>query len=246
MKTIISKPVNYNGNSTTLNFIEAPKSGKINMPKNDLGYYVGTDGQLYKPVITFGKTYMDKETLRDFVWHAIRNIQRHYNGKNRDVCMMWTRTYYQMHTLLVGDDKYDEKLVKAICELEGLELLLEVKQEDLPPYKAHPKEGLTVWVYGKEIDRLDLVCALRDAGSWYNWESKQPDQKYREGFLLYSAISALYPSFLLNFVGKRYIQNSIALSINNGRGEEEEIPMAVIKKMMKACEIPVSKKKQCA
>ena len=153
MKKLFSQNVILNDTHTILNFVESPKSGNLSLPKNSLGYYVGADGQLYKPVITFGKTYMDKETLRDFVWHAIRNIQRHYNGKNREVCMMWTRTYYQMHTLLVGEDKYDEKLVKAICELEGLDLLLEVKQEDLPPYKAHPKEGLTVWVCGKEIDR---------------------------------------------------------------------------------------------
>lgn len=245
MKIITSKPVNYNGNDTILNIIEFPKSGKINLPKNSLGYYVGTDGQLYKPVITFGNIYMDKETLRDFIWHAIRYIQKRDNEEqNHDFFLELTRRYYQMHAFLVGEDKYDERLVKAICEIEGLNLLLEVKKEEQKLYRAHPK-NLHFKIAGKTFDLSDLIEALSDAGRWFSWEAQQPDQKYREGDMIQMAVAAFYSSRIFWSV-KKYIPEIISELINRERKEEDQIPMQAIKKMMKTCEIPVSKKKQCA
>ena len=88
MKKLFSQNVILNDTHTILNFVESPKSGNLSLPKNSLGYYVGADGQLYKPVITFGKTYMDKETLRDFVWHAIRNTPIPERSVSREVTIV--------------------------------------------------------------------------------------------------------------------------------------------------------------
>lgn len=246
MKKYYSMNVTINDNPTILNIVESPKSGKINLPKNSLGYYVGTDGQLYKPVITFGNIYMDKETLRDFIWHAIRYIQKRDNEEqNHDFFLELTRRYYQMHAFLVGEDKYDERLVKAICDIEGLNLLLEVKKEEQKLYGAHPK-NLHFKIAGRTIDLSDLIEALSDAGRWFNWESQQPDQKFREAQLIHMAVAAFYSSRILIGSTKKYIPEIISEMINRDRPEEDQVPMDVIKKMMKTCEIPVSKKKQCA
>lgn len=245
MKIIISKPVNYNGNNTILHIVESPKSGKIILPKSRLGYYVGTNGQLYKPVITFGNTYMDKETLRDFMWHAIRYIQkREDEEQHHDFFLDLTRRYYQIHTFLVGEDKYDEKLVKAMCEFEGLNLLLEVMKEEQKPYRTHPKD-IHLKIEGKSFDQFELTEALLYAGRWFSWEAQQPDQKFREVHLIQMAVAAFYSS-LIFWATKKYIPEIISEMINRERKEEDQIPMQVIKKMMRACEIPVDKKKKCA
>lgn len=243
MKTLFTKNVTLNNTPTILNIVESPKSGKIKMPKNKLGFYVGSDGQLYKPVVVFGNTYLDSETLRDFIWHGIRNLQRRNNEKQHDFLLKLTRRYYQMHTLLVGEDKYDEKLVKAICEEEGLTLLLEVLKEEQKPYRPSRKfdhfhlDGIT-------LDKYDIVEALSEAGRWFIWESQQSDQKYREGTLVHMAVAALYASRIGST--KKYIPEIISEMINRDRPEDDKVPMVVIKKMMRTYEIPVSKKKKCA
>lgn len=243
MKTLFSQNVTLNDIPTILNIVESPKSGKIKMPKNSLGLYVGSDGQLYKPVLVLGNTFMDKETLRDFIWHGIRNLQRRDDEKQHSFLLKLTRRYYQMHTSLVGEDKYDERLVKAICEEEGLTLLLEVLKEEQKPYRPSPK-FVHFNIDGTILDKYDIVEALNEAGRWFIWESQQPDQKFREGNLVHMAVAALYASRI--GATKKSIPQIIHEMINRERSEEDQVPMAVIKKMMKTCEIPVSKKKKCA
>lgn len=245
MNKLFTKNVTLNNTPTILNIVESPKSGKIKMPKNRLGLYIGSDGQLYKPVFVFGNTYMDKETLRDFIWHGIRNLQRRNDEKQHDFLLKLTRRYYQMHTLLVGEDKYNEKLVKTICEVEGLTLLLEVLKEEQKPYRPSPKDEHFNFE-GIRLDKFNIMEALGDAGRWFNWESQQPDQKFREAQLVHMAVAAFYSSRILIGSTKKYIPEIITEMINQDRPEEDQVPMDVIKKMMKTCEIPVSKKKKCA
>ena len=245
MKIITSKPVNYNGSNTTLNIIAAPKTSRVNMPKNKLGCYVGPDGQLYKPIFVFGKIGIDKESLRDLVWHGLRNLQLRNSETQHGGLLKLTRTYYRMHTLLVGDDKYDEKLIRELCNVEGLTLLFEVLEEEQKPYKPSKYDSV-IKFEGIRLGRMDLAEVLREAGFWFTREAQQPDQKYREGNLLQMAVTALYISRTLYGAWKKYIPELITEIINQERANEDQVPMNVIKKMMKTCEIPDSKKKQCA
>ena len=153
-----------------------------------------------------------------------------------------TRRLYQIHTLLVGEDKYNEKLVRAMCEDEGLEILLNVMQEEQKPYKSD-RWDVHYKFEGIRLDGFDLIDIFREAGLWFNWESQQPDQEYRKEMLTQNAVMALYAFRILAGGAKKYIPEIIAEFMNAERSEGNEISQKAIKKMMKANEIPVAKKK---
>ena len=251
MKKLFTNVITLNGKPSILNFVEAPQSGRLDMPinpTNPFGLYAGADGQFYVPVYSFGNTFMDRQRLRDLLWHAIRNVQRNYNEtdrKDKKTALYWTRKFHQLHTMLLGEYSMGDELTKRIAEIQNLDLLLEVMKEEQVPYKAEPKSE-TIWILGTKVEKSDLVLALRLAGLWFCWEAAQdPGLPFREDLLLYEAVAALYSSFQLgNTTRKHFIPGLIFEFINEGRNDPKDIiPMNEIRKMMKSREIPAPHKR---
>ena len=249
MKKLFSSVITLNGKTSILNFVEAPQSGRLDMPlptnpiTNPFGLYAGDDGQFYVPVYSFGNTFMDRQRLRDLLWHAIRNVQRNYKEKDRTTALYWTRKFHQLHTMLLGEYSMGDGLTMRMAEIQGLDLLLDVMKEEQVPYKAESKD--TIWILGTEVDKDDLVLALRQAGLWFCWEAAQdPGLPFREDLLIGEAVAALYPSLLLGNAVKKYIPELIFEFINEGRDDPKDIiPMKDIKMMMRSREIPAPHKR---
>lgn len=246
MKKLFEKAINMYGTIQILNYVEAPKSRKLDMPTHPLGFYIGKDGQFYVPVYSFGNTYMDRQQLTDLLWHALSNVQRNYNEtdrKDKETALYWTRRFWQLFTMLLsGCSMRDEKTKAPVESKDSDDLLLEVMKGEQVPYKANSKN--TLWIHGTKVDKDDLVCALRQAGLWFCWEAAEyPGNPLREGLLLNDAVAALYPSLLLGNAVKKCIPEIIFDFVNEGRAAERQIPMKEIKKMIRDREIPVSHKR---
>ena len=145
MKKYFTEAISFNGKPTLLHTVEMPQDGIINLPQNDLGYYVDSDGQLYYPVNPLKQTFMGSGTLRELIWHAIRNIQRNLKGNGEDEALVKTRKFHQVHQMLVGQYAYSEKMSAALCKVEGLDLMLKIHDEEQHPYKAEGKIPLILW-----------------------------------------------------------------------------------------------------
>ena len=237
MKKYCTEAVTLNGTPTLLQTVEMPPSGKLNMAKNALGYYEGKDGQLYYPVNPLNKTFMGSGTLRELTWHGIRNLQRNLTKDGKDEAQSKTRRLHQLHEMLLGDDAFVEKLAVGLCRVEGLDILLEIRKEIQYPYRAMTND--TINIEGVPVDRIDLLLALQEAADWYIWESDQPDQWFRQGFLLRYAVYALSAANDLQGVAKEETAREIAERINANH-PDDCIPEEVVLVVMACKEIPAN------
>ena len=225
------------GTPTVLHTVEMPPSGKLDLPRNVFGYYEGKNGQLYYPVNPFNKTYMDAGTLCGLTWHGIRNLQRNLTEEEKEQVITKTRRLHQLHEMLLGDDAYEEKLAEALCQIEGLDLLLEIRKEIQYLYQAVTND--TIKIEGVPVDRVDILLALQEAADWFVWESDQPDQKYRQGWLLRHAVIALYAANDLQDISKEETARVIAERINIGH-PDDPIPVEQVLDVMAYQEIPAN------
>ena len=237
MKKYFSEAVNLNGTPTLLHTVEMPPNGKLDMPQNTLGYYVDKKGQLYYPVNPLNKTFMGSGTLRELTWHGIRNLQRNLTEKKKDEALSKTRRLHQLHEMLLGDDAFVEKLAVGLCQVQGLDLLLGIRKELQHSYQAGTND--TVIITGVPVDREDLLLALKEAADWYIWESDQPEQWFRQGWLLRYAIHALSAANDLQGIAKEEAARKIAERINANH-LDDCIPEEVVLEVMACKEIPAN------
>ncbi len=237
MKKYCTEAVTMNGTPTLLHTVEMPPDGKLNMPQNTLGYYEGKDGQLYYPVNPLNKTFMGSGTLRELTWHGIRNLQRNLTEDGKDEALSKTRRLHLLHEMLLGDDAFVEKLAVGLCQVQGLNLLLEIRKEPLHFYQAETND--TININGVPVDREDLLLALKEAADWYIWESDQPDQWFRQGWLLRYAVYALSAANDLQGVAKEETAREIAERINANH-PDDCIPEEVVLVVMACKEIPAN------
>ena len=235
MKKYFTEAVTLNGTPTLIHVVEMPPDGKLNMRLNPLGFYVGRNGELYHPVNPLNKTFMGRGNLRELTWHGIRNIQRALPDVGKDSTLSNTRRLHQLHEMLVGDDAYDKKLADALCRVEGLDLLLEIRKEIQYPYRAMTND--TINIEGVPVDRIDLLLALQEAADWYIWESDQPDQRFRQGFLLRYAVIALCAAYDLQGIDKVETARKITEKINVGHFDDC-VPIDQVMGVMAQHEIP--------
>jgi len=237
MKKYFTEAIEMDGTPTLLHTVEMPPSGKLNMPRNTLGYYEGKDGQLYYPVNPLNKTFMGSGTLRELTWHGLRNLQRNLTEDGKDEALLKTRRLHQLHEMLLGDDAFVEKLAVGLCRVEGLDILLEIRKEIQYPYRAMTND--TINIEGVPVDRIDLLLALKESADWYIWESDQPDQWFRQGWLLRSAVIALYAANDLQDISKEDTARMIAERINIGH-PDDPIPVEQVMDVMVYQEIPTN------
>lgn len=235
MKKYFCESITLNGIKTVLNTVELPENGKLDMPQNSLGDYVGPDGQLYYPVNRLNQTFLGLGTLRELTWHGLRNIQRTLEPEKMEEALVKTRKLHQIHEFCLGKFAYDESLAEGICKVEGLELLLEIRKENLGMYKASTED--TIIIDGTPIDRQDLITALTESGIWYAWESDQPEQRFRQGWLLQYSIISFSAAYDLQGFGKNERAHLIAKHINEGHSDDP-VPVKDILRVMKTKEIP--------
>ncbi len=237
MKKYCTVAVTLNGTPTLLHTVEMPPSGKLNMAKNALGYYEGKDGQLYYPVNPLNKTFMGSGTLRELTWHGIRNLQRNLTEDGKDEALSNTRRLHQLHEMLLGDDAFVEKLAVGLCQVQGLDLLLGIRKEPLHFYQAETND--TEKINGVPVDREDLLLALKEAADWYIWESDQPNQWFRQGFLLRYAVIALCAAYDLKGIDKAETARKITEQINVGHFDDC-VPIDQVMEVMVQHEIPAN------
>ena len=237
MKKYYSEAVTLNGTPTLLHTVEMPPNGKLDMPQNTLGYYVDKKGQLYYPVNPLNKTFMGSGTLRELTWHGIRNLQRNLTEEEKDEALSKTRRLHQLHEMLLGDGAFVEKLAVGLCQVQGLNLLLEIRKESRHPYLAGTND--TILINGVPVDREDLLLALKEAADWYIWESDQPEQWFRQGWLLRYAVYALSAANDLQGVAKEVTAREIAERINASH-PDDCIPEEVVLDVMAYKEIPAN------
>ena len=212
-----------------------PQNGKLDLPQNSLGYYVGPDGQLYYPVNRLNQTYLGLGSLRELTWHGLRNIQRTLDLDKKEEALNKTRKLHQIHELCLGKYAYGEQQAEGMCKVEGLQMLLGVRKENLGKYKADTED--TIIIDGTPIDRQDLITALTESGFWYAWESDQPEQWFRQGWLLQYSIISFSAAYDLQGFGKNERAHLIAKYINDGH-PNDPIPIKDILHVMKGKEIP--------
>ena len=92
---------------------------------------------------------------------------------------------------------------------------------------------------GVPIDRFLLISALIEAGEWYVWESDQPKQRFRQGWLLRYSIYAFSAAYDLQGYSKHETARIIAKRINVGH-LEDGIPVNAILEVMASKEIPIN------
>ena len=235
MKKYYSEFITLNGIPNLLNTVELPNNGKLDLPQNSLGYYVGSNGQLYYPVNRLNQTFIGSGTLRDFTWHGLRNIQRTLDPEKIEEALEKTRKLHQIHELFLGQFAFDEKLAEQMCKIEGLELLLKVSKENPGQYKATTDD--TIIIDGNTIDRQDLITALTESGFWFAWESDQPKQRFRQGWLLQHSVLSFSAAYDLQGFSKNDRARLIAKHINEGH-PEDPIPIKSILNVMKRKDIP--------
>ena len=237
MKKYFSEAVTINGTPTLVHTVEMPPNGTLDMPLNAFGFYEGKDGQLYYPVNPLNKTFMGSGTLRELIWHGIRNLQRNLTDEGKDEALSNTRRLHQLHELLLGDDAYVDELAVGLCKVEGLDLLIEIRKEPQHPYHAGTND--TIYIEGVPVDREDLLLALKEAADWYIWESDQPEQWFRQGWLLRYAVYALSAANDLQGVAKDVTAREIAERINANH-PDDCIPEEVVLEVMACKEIPAN------
>ena len=237
MKKYFTEAVTLNGTPTLLHTVEMPPNGKLNMPHNTLGYYVDKKGQLYYPVNPLNKTFMGSGTLRELTWHGIRNLQRNLTEDGKGDALSKTRRLHQLHEMLLGEGAFVEKLAVGLCQVQGLVLLLGIRKEPQHSYQAETKD--TILINGAPVDREDLLLALKEAADWYIWESDQPEQWFRQGWLLRYAVCALFAANDLQGVTKDESAREITSRINAGH-LDDCVSIDQVLEVMSQHEIPVN------
>ena len=235
MKKYFTETVTINGTATLLHTVEMPKDGNLNMPTNSLGYYVDAAGELYYPVNPLVHTYIGRGVLRELTWHAIRNIQRTVNEETKSSAIQRTRRLYQLHEILLGQNGFEEALAKALCEVQGLTILLTVRKEVLPPYKALGPD--TFAIAGIPVDKDDLILLLKEAADWYIWEADQPDHWFRAGWLLRHAVISLHACYDVQGISRTGLANKVAARINADHFDDP-VPIKQIREVMSQMVIP--------
>lgn len=235
MKKYFSQIISLNRIKTVLNTVEMPQNGKLDLPQDSLGYFVGTDGQLYDPVNRLNQTFMGVGTLRELTWHGLRNIQRTLDLEKKEEALNKTRRLHQIHELCLGKYAYEEPMAEGLCKVEGLNLLLEVRKENLGKYEAATKD--TIIIDGTPIDREDMITALTESGFWYAWESDQSEQWFRQGWLLQFSILSFSAAYDLQGFGKKERARLVAKHINDGH-PNDSVPIKDILRVMKGNDIP--------
>ena len=236
MKKYFTDTIEMNGTPTLLHTVEMPPSGKLSMKKKAIGCYEGKNGQLYYPVNPLNKTFIGVGMLCGLIWHGIRNLQRNLTGEKARVITK-TRRLHQLYEVLMGEDADDEKFAEALCQIEGLDLLLEIRNEVQNPYRAVTND--TIMIEGVPVDRIDLLLALQEAADWYIWESDQPDQQFRQGWLLRQAVIALFAVNDLQEISKEETARMIVERINTGH-PNDPILIGQILEVMEYQEIPAN------
>ena len=235
MKKYFSETVTLNGTTSLLHTVEMPKDGNLNMPTNTLGFSVDAAGDLYYPVNPLVRTFIGCGVLRDLTWHAIRNIQRTVNEETKSSAIEKTRRLYQLHEMLLGQDGFEDALAKALCEIQGLTILLTVRKEGRSSYKAVGPD--TFAIAGTPVDRNDLILLLKEAADWYIWESDQPDQWFRAGWLLRHAVISLQACYDIQGISRTGLANKVAAIINAGH-IDDPVPIKQIREVMGKMVIP--------
>lgn len=237
MKIFHSETVMINGKSYILNSVEMPKDGDLKLPQFALGLHIGPDGHLYYPVNALNKSFIGNGDLRDFIWHAIRNVQRNLTDDNVSESIILTRKYNQLHDMLLGQYAYDDEMAKGLCRVEKLDILLEILKEEQEPYKANGND--TVMINGAPVDRQDLITSLSEAGNWFIWEADQPEQWFRQGWLLKDAVAALNAAYDLQGLTKEETALQITKKLNVDH-PDDLIPVEFVLAMMEHKEIQVT------
>lgn len=243
MKVYKVEKVNLNGENRLLMTVEMPPSGILNMPRNGLGLFVGKDQNLYLPVNPLGKTAMGGGSVRDLVWHAIRNLQRNLKMENKVEALTKTRRLFLLHEMLLEEYDSKENITDALCQIQGLDLLLKILKEPRKCYLAKTED--TINIDGVPVDRKDLAVIFDEAGNWYLWESDLPDQRFRQGWLLGNAIESFYALYDIQGFSKHKAAQMIEQKVNVGHSEDT-ISLKEIKEVMDLMDIPACSDTQLA
>lgn len=125
----------------------------------------------------------------------------------------------------------DENALFSIEKTRRLQQL----HEALPTYKANGVD--TFAISGILVDKEDLLLVFKEAADWYIWESDQPDQWFRSGWLLHFAVIALYAHFDIRGLPCSGLANKVAAKINANH-LDDPVPVYQIQCVMDQMTIP--------